>query len=74
MEEPIPNRVYKHFKDGRYLVLAVADESTNSREGSRVVVYVSLTYGKVLCRDLTEFMEVVEWPDGSKQPRFIAEE
>lgn len=71
MEEPILNRVYKHYKDGRYFILAVARESTNARQDRRVVVYVSLTYGIVRCRDLDEFNEIVEWPDGSKKPRFV---
>jgi hypothetical protein len=74
MEELILNRVYKHYKDGRYLVLALADESTNSRKGNRVVIYVSLTYGVVKCRDLGEFTEIVEWPDGSRKSRFVLEE
>lgn len=63
-------KVYEHFKEGKYLVLAVADDSTNAREGNKVVVYVSLTYGKVLVRDVAEFTEEVEWPDGKKGPRF----
>lgn len=67
-----PGKVYEHFKDGKYLVLAVADDSTNAREGNKVVVYVSLTYGKTLVRDLAEFTEEVEWPDGKKGPRFAA--
>lgn len=70
----IENRVYEHYKGGKYLVLFVADESTNKRAGSRVVVYVSLTFGKVKCRDASEFVEVVEWPDGSKKPRFVVSE
>lgn len=74
MEEPVLNKIYKHYIDGRYLVLALADESTNARKGNRVVVYVSLTYGTVKCRDLSEFMEIVEWPDGSRKPRFVPEE
>lgn len=71
IEEPTPNRVYKHYKDGKYLVLAVIDESTNARKGNRVVVYVSLTYGTLKCRDLKEFTENVEWPDRSQKPRFV---
>lgn len=71
MEELVPNRVYKHYKEGRYLVLAVADDSTNARMGNRVVIYVSLTYGTIKCRDLKEFTEIVEWADGSKRPRFV---
>ncbi len=71
MEQILPNRVYEHHKGGRYLVLSVAEESTNARKGNEVVVYVSLTYGKVKCRDLSEFTELVVWPDGEKRPRFV---
>lgn len=63
--------VYEHFKGGRYLVLHVAEDSTNDRSGNQLVVYVSLTYGVVKCRDIAEFLEPVEWPDGTPQPRFI---
>lgn len=56
------------------MVLFVSDDSTNSRPGNRVVVYVSLTYGKVKSRDLSEFLEVVEWPDGQKRNRFVLAE
>lgn len=72
--EPLPNRVYIHHGGGRYLVLSVADDSTNSRPGNKLVVYVSLTYGKIKCRDLTEFFEIIKWPDGQERTRFILEE
>ena len=69
-----PNCVYNHHGGGKYLVLAVADESTNARKAHHaVVVYVSLTYGRIKCRDLAEFTEVIEWPDGTKRPRFVLE-
>ena len=67
-------KVYKHYKGGRYLVLCIAEESTNTRVGTRGVVYISLTYGKIKHRDLAEFVEEVQWPDGIKRPRFILEE
>lgn len=72
MEEIRLNHVYEHHKGGKYLVLGIAEESTNARKGNRVVIYVSLTYGKVRCRDLEEFTEVIEWPDGESRPRFVA--
>ncbi len=72
--EVIPTRVYNHHKGAKYLVLSVADDSTNSRPGNKLVAYVSLTTGKIRCRDLSEFLEVVEWPDGQKRSRFILEE
>jgi hypothetical protein len=71
--EVIPNRVYEHFKGGRYYVLSVADDSTNGRKGNKLVVYVSLTYGVLKCRDLAEFTESVAWPDGITRPRFVPE-
>jgi hypothetical protein len=70
----LPNKIYKHYKGGRYLVLHNTEESTNARQGELGVVYVSLTYGKIKHRDLAEFTEEVEWPDGKKRPRFILEE
>lgn len=65
--------MYRHYGGGRYTVLFVASDSTNMRDGNEVVVYLSLSYGKIYCRDLVEFTENVEWPDGSTRPRFILE-
>ncbi len=70
----VPGRIYAHYKGGRYLVLHIAEESTNARPGSKGVIYVSLTYGKIKHRDLSEFTEEVEWPDGNMRPRFVLEE
>lgn len=67
-------KVYKHYKGGRYLVLHLVEESTNARKDSKGVIYASLSYGKIWHRDLKEFIELVEWPDGTKQPRFIPED
>lgn len=72
----IPVGPYRHRNGGLYTVLACAEDSTNVREladGSQplVVVYVSLTTGKLLVRDLAEFVELDEWPDGSRRPRFV---
>ncbi len=66
-----PPGIYQHYKGDNYRVLFVADESTNARKGNKVVVYISLKYGTIHCRDLSEFTEIVDWPDGSKKPRFI---
>ena len=71
--EVLPGRIYAHHKGGRYLVLVLTEESTNQRVGTPGVVYVSLTYGTFKHRDLSEFIEEVEWPDGSRKPRFILE-
>lgn len=68
-------KVYVHHKEGgRYTVLHLVKESTNARAGSIGVVYVSLTTGSIRHRDLTEFIEEVEWPDGVRRPRFVLEE
>jgi hypothetical protein len=66
--------IYTHYKGGRYYVLAVAEETTNARIGGHGIVYVSLTYGKLKYRDLDEFCEEIEWPDGVRRPRFVPEE
>lgn len=66
--EPGP---FVHYEGGRYRVLFVARDSTNAREGNRLVVYVSLTYGTINARDEVEFVEPVEWPDGVWRPRFM---
>lgn len=71
MHEIVPQRKYTHFKGDTYLVLAVAEDSTNTRKGAQVVMYVSLTYGTIKCRDLSEFTEMVQWPDGIERPRFV---
>ncbi len=71
----IPNRIYEHYKGGKYLVLLVAEDSTNDRitddKKNKMVVYVSLTNGKIWCRTLSEFAESVEWPDGQRRSRFV---
>ena len=71
MEDMLLNQVYNHHKGGKYLVLSIAEDSTNARKGKRVVIYISLTYGVVKCRDFDEFIEMVEWPNGEKRSRFI---
>ncbi|HEY4498843.1 MAG TPA: DUF1653 domain-containing protein [Candidatus Paceibacterota bacterium] len=70
----IPGTTYVHKKGGRYIILHIADESTNKRTGNKVVVYQSIALGKIHTRDLDEFTELVEWPDGTQKPRFILEE
>jgi hypothetical protein len=71
--EPViqSEKTYKHYKGGLYTVLFVAEETTNARKGGNGgVVYVSHTYGKIKYRDLDEFTEEIEWPDGVKRSRF----
>jgi len=70
--EIIPNKVYEHYKGGKYIVLSVAEDTTNKRAGTKVIVYAPLDQSTVYCRDLSEFTEVVEWPSGEKKARFVA--
>jgi hypothetical protein len=74
MNSVIPGRMYEHYKGGRYTVLLLVQDSTNARvkdtEKDDMVVYVSLTKGRVWCRELSEFIEPIEWPDGQTRPRF----
>ncbi|MDB4984439.1 MAG: hypothetical protein JWM20_618 [Patescibacteria group bacterium] len=69
-----PGKVYVHRGGGRYTVLHVCEDSTNARNGTLGVVYVSLTYGKIRYRDLSEFEEEIQWPDGIVRPRFTLED
>tara|TARA_B100000508_G_scaffold60333_2_gene47506 strand:+ start:53005 stop:53265 length:261 start_codon:yes stop_codon:yes gene_type:complete len=70
------NKIYDHYKGGRYLTLLLIEDSTNDRivDGvkNKMVVYVSLNNvkEKIWCRLLSEFIEEVKWPDGSMRPRF----
>lgn len=56
--------LYLHYKGGFYTVLFVTTNSTNgsSDEGKEMVVYVSLTTGKLKVRELEQFCEKVVWP------------
>ncbi len=65
---------YRHHLGGLYTVICCAVDSTNSRVGVPVVVYVSLSTGQVRVRDQSEFTEIVEWPDGFRRARFIRED
>lgn len=67
-------RIYDHHKGGKYLVLHIAEESTNARIREKGVVYVSLTYGTIKYRKLEEFLEEVVWPDRIRRPRFVLEQ
>lgn len=58
--------VYRHYKGHRYLVLGLAEDSTNDGEGRQVVVYVGLENGDreqlgppLRVRALDEFFEYV---------------
>lgn len=67
--EPQIGAVYKHRKGGRYLVLCVAANATNSQPEVPMVVYLSLLTGKVFTRERDEWLDIVD--DG--RPRFERE-
>lgn len=68
---PIPNRTYRHFKGGAYLVLGVARHTSTQED---MVVYEALSSGGLWVRPLTEWVEEVDWPDGQRRGRFILDE
>jgi hypothetical protein len=70
IESLVEPGVYSHHRGGHYSVLFLATDSTNSRAGKPVVVYVSMTTGERKVRELIEFLEPVQWPDGTIRPRF----
>lgn len=69
--------LYHHYKGGVYRVLFVASESTNARvkPGKPVdlVVYVSLSTGKIHVRDYEEFHGFVDRSDQNQNAcrRFV---
>lgn len=62
--------LFRHYKGGLYRVLFVAHDSTNVREGGAVVVYLSLTTGRINVRDEAEFRGTVPAP-GSNDMCFV---
>lgn len=71
---PVQPGIYKHYGGGRYRVLFEAHDSTNGpREGLSMVVYVSLTTGRINVRDALEFVGDVTL-DGVSVPRFVHED
>ncbi len=69
---------WRHWKGGRYMILGVAE--THNHNGDLDVVYVSLTFGKLITRplrrdsrDQDSWMDVVKWPDGIYRERFFQE-
>lgn len=66
---------YNHFKGGTYRVLHITvDADTLAR---RVVYIATGAYagkderGRIWDRLESEFLEAVEWPDGTAHPRFL---
>jgi hypothetical protein len=70
--------VYRHFKGGRYLLVAVAE--THNHNGDQDVLYVVLASGKLCTRPLfydkrgeDSWLDEVAWPDGAMRQRFTFE-
>ena len=68
--------VWRHYKGGRYLVIALAE--THHHHGDIDVVYVSLKYGTYCTRPMTRdsrnedsWDDLVQWPDGVQRCRFV---
>jgi hypothetical protein len=65
--------VYRHYKGGHYAVLMLGRDSNNDANREDVVIYMSLSApyaGSVNVRRESEFLELVELPDGETVPRF----
>lgn len=67
--EPPPLGVYDHFKGGIYL--AQGYSSWASGNGEPVVEYVSLLHGTKHIRLVSQWCEVVLWPDSKYRSRFV---
>jgi hypothetical protein len=61
--------VYDHFKGGVYMI---RDFSTwASGNGEKVVEYLSMLFGTKASRLMSQWCEVVRWPDGKYRSRFV---
>ena len=69
--EPVAGETYQHYKGGTYKILCLTEETTDSREGERGVVYQQLESGRIFHRELREFTTEITLPDGTKSPRFV---
>ena len=63
--------VYRHFKGGRYSILFKAHDCEDPTR--LMVVYMHQDDGSMWVRGLTEFVQIVEWPDGRLRSRFVRE-
>lgn len=68
MEATLPIGVFDHFKGGVYLVERLARSADT---GEPIVVYLSLHHGTWHTRRLSQWNEVVPWPDGVERARFV---
>ena len=76
---PLAGTIHRHYKGGRYFVVAIAE--THEHNGDKDVVYISLKYGKYCTRPLTRdsraqdaWTDKVQWPDGTLRQRFIPDD
>lgn len=70
----VKDGIYQHYRGARYVVLFIGQDSNNDRNKERTVVYMSLTppyAGAIRVRHFDEFVEEVEWPDRTHNPRFM---
>ncbi len=67
---PQEGRLYQHWKGDFYRIVTTALWEPSKPENEWVVVYFSLRKKYRSCRKLSVFQELVEWPDGTMQPRF----
>lgn len=63
----IPLALHTHFKGGLYRVVTVAKHSETDEQ---LVIYKSLETGVDFARPLSMWSEEVDWPDGTRGPRF----
>lgn len=54
--QPVPGRIYKHYKGGLYEAMYVAKHTTT---GEKMVIYKSFTEGTIYARPLNEWFEKV---------------
>lgn len=71
VSKPREGSEYLHYKGGLYSIVAVALNATNAADGTEVVVYKSQKDGAVYVRNMDEFLELIEWPDGVTRSRFV---
>jgi len=65
-----PNTIYEHYKGQSYRIVRIAHDATNGHEEKELVVYESLASGETYVREYSEFVELVQWPNGTHGPRF----